>query len=106
LEGVYTVILSNQVMCLECGDEPFSAHRHDFRPCKCGAVSVDGGMEYLRRVGEPALRVDMSIVISQEHTDGLLDAIEDTDKNTLGKLCNVARYLRDEMGINIGDDSE
>ena len=100
------MILSNQVRCLECGDYPFSAHRHDFRPCKCGAVAVDGGMDYLRRVGEPVRMEDVSIIISQEHTDGLLDAIEDTDKNTLGKLCNVARYLRDEMGINIGDDSE
>ena len=100
------MILSNQVRCLECGDEPFSAHRHDFKFCNCCAVSVDGGMEYLRRVGEPVSMEDMSIVISQKHTDGLLDAIEDTDKNTLGKLCNVARYLRDEMGINIGDYGE
>jgi hypothetical protein len=25
--------------------------RHDFKFCKCGAVAVDGGKDYLRRVG-------------------------------------------------------
>ena len=28
-----------------------SAHRHDFKFCKCGAVAVDGGKDYLRRCG-------------------------------------------------------
>lgn len=101
------MILSNQIRCGQCGDTPFSAHRHDFRTCKCGEVSVDGGMEYLRRMalrdGVTTMK-DMSIVISDDHATGLLDCIDDDTKNTLGKLCNVARYLRDEMGINIGDE--
>ena len=42
------MLLANQVECLKCGDKPFSANRHDYRPCKCGAVAVDGGMEYQR----------------------------------------------------------
>ena len=46
------MILSNQVRCKKCGDTPWSGHRHDFRRCKCGAIAVDGGMDYLRRVGE------------------------------------------------------
>ena len=32
-----------------CGDEIESKHRHDFVTCKCGACSVDGGHDYLRR---------------------------------------------------------
>ena len=26
-----------------------SVHRHDFKSCFCGRVSVDGGKDYLRR---------------------------------------------------------
>lgn len=28
-----------------------STYRHDFRFCKCGAVEVDDGKTYLRRLG-------------------------------------------------------
>ena len=28
-----------------------STYRHDFKYCKCGAVAVDGGKDYLRRLG-------------------------------------------------------
>lgn len=55
------MILSNQVKCHKCGDTPFSAHRHDFRSCKCGSISVDGGMAYLRRVGAIRQYTEMSI---------------------------------------------
>ena len=44
-------ILSNQVRCTPCGDTPYSAHRHDYKSCQCGAVHVDGGQDYLRRGG-------------------------------------------------------
>ncbi len=57
------MILSNQVRCAKCGDTPFSGSVHDFRSCACGAVSVDGGMHYLRRVGDFANTIDMSIVL-------------------------------------------
>lgn len=94
-------ILSNQRRCTECGAEPFSAHRHDYATCSCGKVMVDGGMSYLRcsPAGE-----DMYIVITDESYYLLMKAIEDRSKNTLGKLCNVARVLRDHMGINISEE--
>ena len=43
------MIIKNQVKCNHCGDIIESRHRHDFRTCSCGAVSVDGGRDYLRR---------------------------------------------------------
>jgi hypothetical protein len=98
------MILSNQVRCLKCGDTPWSGHRHDLRFCKCGAVAVDGGMEYLRRVGEPSDMEEMSLSVSQEHLDLLRDAITDPERNELGKVCNLARVLRDDMGINISEE--
>jgi len=42
----------NAVECTKCGDIPRSRNRHDYRPCKCGAIAVDGGSWYLRRVGD------------------------------------------------------
>ena len=98
------MILSNQAYCLKCNDGPYSAHVHDFQYCKCGAMAVDGGMEYLRRLGSHYR--DVSIVISDEDGKALLEAIADPSKNDLGKLCNVSRVLRDRMGINIGEYNE
>ncbi len=46
-------IIVNKIRCLKCGDEIESTHRHDFKFCKCGSVAVDGGKDYLRRVGNP-----------------------------------------------------
>ena len=99
------MILSNQVRCLRCGDEPWSAHRHDFRHCECGAIAVDGGMCYLRRIGQPSDMAEMSIAITDEEYEALVEAMEDKTKNTLGKICNLARVLRDDMNINIGVNS-
>lgn len=60
------MILQNQVRCNRCGDEPFSAHQHDFKYCKCGAVAVDGGLAYLRRVGTFWDVTDMSYSLPDE----------------------------------------
>jgi hypothetical protein len=45
-------ILKNKIRCNKCGDEIESTNRHDFKFCKCGAVAVDGGLDYLRRCGD------------------------------------------------------
>lgn len=100
------MILSNQVRCNNCGEAPWSASRHDFVQCGCiteaERVCVDGGMEYLRRVWGPKSDYeDISITIADEHAEGLIEAFTDKEKNDLGKLCSVVRYLRDEMGINV-----
>ena len=44
-------IIINKIKCKKCGDIIESTHRHDFKFCKCGAVAVDGGKDYLRRLG-------------------------------------------------------
>ena len=96
------MILSNQAECLHCGDKPYSAHVHDMSWCGCGMMAVDGGMEYLRRAGDPDSILEMSIEINDMDYELLKEAIEDDTKNTLGKVCNVARVLRDVFSINIG----
>lgn len=56
------IIIRNSIRCLKCGDEIESKHGHDFKFCRCGAVAVDGGRAYLRRLGEQRDWVDTSIV--------------------------------------------
>ncbi|MGN0115087.1 MAG: hypothetical protein ACI396_07140 [Acutalibacteraceae bacterium] len=46
-------ILVNKIRCKKCNDIIESKSVHDFKTCKCGAVSVDGGNCYLRRCGNP-----------------------------------------------------
>ena len=42
-------IYRNKIRCKKCGDIIESKFRHDFVQCSCGAVSVDGGTDYLAR---------------------------------------------------------
>ena len=46
-------ILVNKIRCKKCNDIIESKAVHDFKTCKCKAVSVDGGKCYLRRCGNP-----------------------------------------------------
>ena len=41
----------NNIRCRKCGDIIESLSVHDFKFCRCGAVAVDGGHDYLRRCG-------------------------------------------------------
>ena len=42
-------IVKNMIKCKKCGDVIQSRSRHDFRFCDCGAISIDGGYDYLKR---------------------------------------------------------
>lgn len=56
-------IIRNAAKCLGCGVTVESRHRHDFKTCGCGNLSVDGGHAYLRTVVDrPDQMEDMSIV--------------------------------------------
>ena len=46
-------IRSNRIKCKKCGDIIESYDVHDFKWCSCKSVAVDGGREYLRRLGYP-----------------------------------------------------
>lgn len=50
----------NAIQCKLCGDVIQSKYRHDFVTCSCGACSVDGGLDYARRSGDPDLYIDLS----------------------------------------------
>lgn len=44
-------ILINKIQCKKCKDIIESTYTYDFKYCKCGLVAVDGGKDYLRRIG-------------------------------------------------------
>ena len=44
-------ITLNQIQCLHCNQIITSKHTHDFVFCTCGKVAVDGGLDYLKRMG-------------------------------------------------------
>lgn len=45
-------ILKNCIQCKVCGEVIESKSVYDFKACSCGSCSVDGGLEYLRRVAD------------------------------------------------------
>lgn len=53
-------IWRNAVQCLSCKEIIRSKNQHDFRQCSCGAIAVDGGSWYARRVGRLDGYVDMT----------------------------------------------
>lgn len=54
-------IKTNKIQCKFCNDIIESKHVHDFKFCKCGRVSVDGGHDYLERsFHEPDDYIEMS----------------------------------------------
>ena len=92
------VIIQNQVRCNKCGDEPYSATRHDFKECKCGAIAVDGGMDYLRRVGVTDDMTDLSMTMDNKDLNKCVVAVtrmKETGRNDLGIALAVIRALRD-----------
>lgn len=42
-------LVRNAIRCRRCWDVIESKSVHDYKECSCGACSVDGGLEYLRR---------------------------------------------------------
>jgi hypothetical protein len=97
-------IIQNSVKCNECGDEIYSAHRHDFVTCTCGNISVDGGTDYLRRSGKNLKNVtDTSMTMDKDHLRELVDAVnwaKETGRNELGTALAVVRALRKNGYLN------
>lgn len=91
-------IIANKIKCNKCGEIIESKSEHDFKFCKCGAVAVDGGLEYLRRCGnredweelaeygyrkmrrsKQLLLEDEAIEILNRNTSGTLAVLGDED---------------------------
>jgi hypothetical protein len=104
------MIVQNAVICSKCDDFIVSKHRHDFVTCKCGAISVDGGQDYLRRVGglERGSYTDLSWEIPSELYKACAQAVDeaiDTNRNKFGIANAVMRKLR-EAGKIVADHEQ
>lgn len=65
-------ILVNQIRCKKCGDIIESKSVHDFNFCRCESVAVDGGHDYLRRVGELNAWEELSVCEMIDEEQGIL----------------------------------
>lgn len=61
-----TKIIHNKIRCKKCGDIIESTSVHDFKFCSCGSCAVDGGHDYLRRLGYKEDWEEMSEVENEE----------------------------------------
>ena len=68
-EAIIMKIIKNAIQCRKCGDVIESKHVHDFVSCSCGAVAVDGGLDYLRRCGNKEDIIELSIVDNDDNQD-------------------------------------
>ncbi len=108
MSGKKMKIISNQVRCKKCGDTPYSSNRHDFRYCECKSIAVDGGNEYLKRVGDFRVMEEMSIEIPSDAEVAIREAVKwghDNNRNDLGISYAVLRALRDN-GVKMVSEPE
>ena len=94
-----TMIISNQVECLKCGDKPFSMSVHHTATCKCGSISVDSTDHHqLKRSGDLDNYKDISIEAPQSLVQALTDQVglsTSAGRNDYGVALGVFRAIRD-----------
>ena len=95
------MIIQNSVKCLLCEEVIWSANQHDFVTCKCGNISVDGGLAYLRRMGRGVsdrTYMDLSMTMKDEHVFDMREKVRKAikfNKNNFGIALTVIRSLVD-----------
>ena len=72
-------ILHNKARCKLCDDVIESTYRWDFVTCSCGALSVDGGHDYLRRCGNLDAIEELSEHVEDSHLLLLLLGLFDSE---------------------------
>lgn len=60
--GKKPIIISNKVKCINCGEIIESKAINDFKRCSCGKIAIDGGKEYLKRIGNEEDYIELSEV--------------------------------------------
>ena len=60
------IIIENKIKCNKCGDIIESTSRHDCKMCSCGSVGVDGGHDYLRRIGNKEDFTELSNILEDQ----------------------------------------
>lgn len=114
MQRIIERIRTNKIKCKKCGDIIESIDVHNFKWCSCKSVAVDGGREYLRRVGNKEDFEELShfIKVAEITTDGFeivknaLSKKDITFRNTHCHKCgsdNVT-FQKGDGELIIGDD--
>ena len=78
-------IIKNRARCKNCGDIIESYYRNDIKSCHCGAFTVDGGHDYIRRGFDKRENLENLNILLYDMSDS--DDREDALKDELtGKL--------------------
>lgn len=66
-------IISNKAQCKKCKDIIESKDTNDLKRCTCGSIAVDGGLEYIKRIGNPDDVIELS-EYEKENSNHLLSS--------------------------------
>ena len=58
--GKKPIIITNKVKSINCGDIIESKTINDFKRCSCGKIAIDGGHDYLKRIGSKEDYIELS----------------------------------------------
>ena len=100
-----TMCIQNQIECVKCGERIYSAYRHDFKVCTCGLVGVDGGLAYLRRLGNRSDYIEHSTYIKTKAIQDCIEAVKQSKidgKNEFGTVLALIRTLVSHKIITVG----
>ena len=86
----------NKIKCRKCGNIIESTSVHDFRFCSCGACAVDGGIEYLKRVGEHEDWEELSEFDEARTVGRVLGVVEESDYPTREEQAVLAEIQREK----------
>ena len=111
MQRIIDIIRCNKIKCKKCGDVIESKSVHDFKWCLCKAIAVDGGHDYLRRVGDLEGFENLSYVtkVVEINTDGfkvIKNALYKKEDNGKCPNCNSDNitYSKGDGELIIGDD--
>ena len=99
-------IIKNAIQCKLCGEIIESTDRHQYVTCKCGACSVDGGHDYMRRsFRDKDCYIDLSVTVPLteykiERLQALLNpttTLADTYYETLEDINAIKYHYYDYM---------
>ena len=115
MQRIIEKIRTNKIKCKKCEDIIESLDVHDFKWCSCGTVAVDGGREYLRRVGNKEDFEELShfIKLAEITTDGfeiVKNALSKKDISFINTHCHVCgsdnvTFQKGKGELIIGDDT-
>jgi len=79
-------IVFNSVICLNCGEQLISRHRHDYKECSCeNKTMVDGGYDYERFGGKDLELVQSFVIYSDDPHETIRRYVERGSRGKSGR---------------------